>query len=499
MTRSDRPPRGGWPIAWAALVLPLLVWAVVLLAGGWVPHGDTAVEAVRAHDVLGAHTPLLGMPSTSGATVVGVHAHHPGPLQFQLLAPLYALSGFAPWALVVGSLLILAALVAVSLAAADRAAGARGRQTMTVVNGVLVLGVGSSLVTPWNPWVAMFALAAATASAWAVLAGHGRWWPGFVVTVSLAAQSHLAVAPVAVSLGVVTLVASVLLGRRGRLDLPRRSLVVSVALGMACWAAPLVEVARNEPDNLGLLWTVARSGDGGLLATLVLLVGVVAVVWWTGRRGRGLPSGRPFAIVPLTLIGTLVLLAAGTRAGEGRDWYIVYGAAVPLTLVAWTVVGRVRRSRHRRTLGRVAVAVAVAAFLFLPRPLSDAARLDSVRAAPVVDRARELVAGADGPIAIETVGGLAWVSIGPAVYAALLADGHEVYFDARVDGMREDDFRHPRNLDEPHRTLVVHSHPGRPEPPPEGAVVDRVELARDAGATQVAGDERYVDLVLVQP
>ena len=113
MTRSDRPPRGGWPIAWAALVLPLLVWAVVLLAGGWGPHGDTAVEAVRAHDVLGAHTPLLGMPSTSGATVVGVHAHHPGPLQFQLLAPLYALSGFAPWALVVGSLLILAALVAV--------------------------------------------------------------------------------------------------------------------------------------------------------------------------------------------------------------------------------------------------------------------------------------------------------------------------------------------------------------------------------------------------
>lgn len=499
MTRSDRPPRGGWPIAWAALVLPLLVWSVVLLAGGWVPHGDTAVEAVRIHDVFGAHTPLLGMPSTSGETVAGVHAHHPGPMQFQLLAPLYALSGFAPWALVVGSLLILAALVAVSLAAADRAAGARGWQTMTVVNGVLVLGVGSALVTPWNPWVAMLALAAATASAWAVLSGHGRWWPAFVVTVSLAAQSHLAVAPVAVAFGVVTLVASVLLARRGRLDLPWRSLVLTVVLGIACWAAPLVEVARNEPDNLDLLWTVARSGGGGLLATLLPLGGVVAVVWWTGRRGRGLVSGRPFAIVPLTLIGTLVLVASGTRAGEGRDWYVVYGAAVPLTLVAWAVVGRVRRSRHRTTLGRVALAAAVAAFLFLPRPLSDAARLDSVRAAPVVDRAGELVADSDGPIAIETVGGLAWVSLGPAVYAALLADGHDVYFDARVDGMREDDFRHPRNLDEPHRTLVVHSHPGRPEPPPEGAVVDRVELARDAGATEVAGDERYVDLVLVQP
>ncbi|MET1132793.1 MAG: hypothetical protein ABWX60_05165, partial [Aeromicrobium sp.] len=313
MTLPDRLGRAGWPIAWGLLALPLLWWAIGLLADGWVPHGDTAVAAVRIHDVFGTHTPLLGMPSTGGKIVEGAHAHHPGPMQFQLLAPLYALSGYAPWALVVGSFLLVAGLLGIALAGAARAAGRRGWLTVAVVHAVIIVGFGGALVTPWNPWVAVFALGASVSAAWAVLTGHGRWWPVFAVVVSLAAQAQLAIAPLALVLGLVTLGASVALWRRGRLEITRRTLALTVVLGVACWAAPLVEVARHEPDNLDLLAPIAASG-GGLLPTVLLVGALAGVVWWTRRRRTGLTSGHPSSIVTWLWIGTLVLVASTTRA-----------------------------------------------------------------------------------------------------------------------------------------------------------------------------------------
>ncbi|WP_286929041.1 MULTISPECIES: hypothetical protein [Aeromicrobium] len=495
MTPPDRLGRAGWPVAWVLLALPLMWWTVGLLSDGWLPHGDTAVAAVRIHDVFGPHTPLLGMPSTGGQIVEGAHAHHPGPMQFQLLAPLCALSGFAPWALVVGSFLLLTGLLGLALAAASRAAGRRGWLTVAVVHLAMIVGVGAALVTPWNPWVAMFALGASVSAAWAVLTGHGRWWPVFVVVISLAAQSQLAIAPLALVLGLVTLGVSIALWRRGRLEVTRGTLVLALVLGLACWAAPLVEVVRNEPDNLDLLARIAGSG-GGLLPAVLLAAVIGGLLWWTRRRRTGLTSGDPSSLVTWLWIGTLVLLASATRAGEGRGFYVVYGAAVPLTLLAWPVVGWALRSRHRRALGGVAVACALLALAFLPQNMADTAQGDSRRAAPVIRAAQAMAGTVDGPIVVETKGGLAWLDIGPGVYAALLADGHDVYFDARVDGEREDDFRDPRQAEGPVRRLTVHSHPGTADPPPEGAVVDRIELLQPAGATVVPGAERYVDLVL---
>ena len=297
MTLRDRLGRTGWPIAWVLLALPLLWWTAALLAEGWVPHGDTAVAAVRIHDVLGAHTPLLGMPSTGGAIVEGAHAHHPGPLQFQLLAPLYALSGYAPWALVVGSFLLMTALLGLALAGASTAAGRRGWLTVTVVHAGIIVAVGAALVTPWNPWAAMFALGASVSAAWAVLTGHARWWPVLVVVLSLSAQAQLAIAPLAVVLGLVTLGTSVVLWRRGRLEITRWTLVATVVLGVVCWAAPLVEVLRDEPDNLDLLFRIAGS-DGGLLPTALLVAVVAGLVRWTRRRRTGLSSRMPAPVAP---------------------------------------------------------------------------------------------------------------------------------------------------------------------------------------------------------
>ncbi|MBC9225543.1 hypothetical protein GL325_04320 [Aeromicrobium sp. 636] len=498
MTLRDDLRSRPWLIAWILLVLPLAWWTVQLVAGGWVPHGDTAVAAVRVHDVFGAHTPLLGMPSTSGLAVEGVHAHHPGPLQFQLLAPLYALTGHAPWALVVGSFVLIATLLALALAAANAAGGRRGAIAVAVAQAVALPVVGAGLVTPWNPWVAMVAFTAAVASGWAILVGRGGWWPVFIVTVSVAAQSHLALAPASVVLGVVALVASVVLWRAGRLQMSRGTVILTAALGLVCWVAPLADVATRRPHNLELLLRVAGAGDGAPVLSVVVLAGAGALLWWLHRHGGGVASGRPSVVVPWVAIVTAVLLLSATRAGGGRAGYIAIGLPAVLILLTWPVVGWWSRSRHARAAAGVLVAVVALGLLLVPRPFERLIGADADRAAVVVERARQVARGIDGPVVIRSTGSTAWADIAPAVYAALLADGREVYFEPRVDGQREDDFRHPRHLDAPHRTLLVDSYADRPQPAPEGAVVERVELPERPDAPAPGGD-RYVDLVLTPP
>ncbi|GAA3530449.1 hypothetical protein AFL01nite_29110 [Aeromicrobium flavum] len=494
MTPSDRLRHLRLPVAWLLLAAPLAWWTTVHLAGGWVPHGDTAVAAVRVHDVFGTHTPLLGMPSTSGLVVEGVHAHHPGPLHFQLLAPLYALSGFAPWALVVGSFLLLVALVGVALAAAGAVAGRRGWATVVVVLAPALLLVGGGLVVPWNPWVAIFALTAAVASGWAVLAGNPRWWPAFIVTLSLAAQSHVAIAPVAVVLGAIVLAVSVVRWRSGRESVPRRTAAITTVLGVACWTAPLADVATRRPHNLELLLRVAGAGDGVPASSLLAVGAGGAVLWWCHRRGSGLASGAPGAVVPWLAIGAAVLALSATRAGEGRVGYVAIGYPVVLLLLAWPLVSAIGRSRRAPQVALVGVAAVALGLLVVPRPLEVNAAADAERAAPVVERAKEMARDVEGPIAVTSAGSAAWLDIGPAVYAALLADGHDVYFDARVDGVREDDFRHPRHLRGPRHELRVQSHAGQAEAPPEGAITERVDLPETPGAAVQV--ERFVDLVL---
>ena len=69
----------------------LAVWLVVavplgvVLSKGWVATGDDAAIAIRSHQVLGLHPPLVGLASTAAAGS-GQHLYDPGPLMFWLLA-----------------------------------------------------------------------------------------------------------------------------------------------------------------------------------------------------------------------------------------------------------------------------------------------------------------------------------------------------------------------------------------------------------------------------
>ena len=77
-------------------VLPIVVAAVRAIVQHWRPIGDNALVALRAHDVLTSHQPLLGTWS-SASLEAGTNLNHPGPLLFESVAlPVKLLGSNAP-------------------------------------------------------------------------------------------------------------------------------------------------------------------------------------------------------------------------------------------------------------------------------------------------------------------------------------------------------------------------------------------------------------------
>jgi len=60
----------------AALAVVMIGWnAFMASREGWVPEGDGATITLRTHDVLSAHPPLLGNPTTAGRIDAGEQQH----------------------------------------------------------------------------------------------------------------------------------------------------------------------------------------------------------------------------------------------------------------------------------------------------------------------------------------------------------------------------------------------------------------------------------------
>lgn len=53
----------------------------------WTPTGDEALITLRVREVFSTNPPLIGQPSTADHYSEVDPPHHPGPIQFYLLAP----------------------------------------------------------------------------------------------------------------------------------------------------------------------------------------------------------------------------------------------------------------------------------------------------------------------------------------------------------------------------------------------------------------------------
>jgi hypothetical protein len=175
--------------------------------------------------------------------------NHPGPIYFQLLAPLYALGGLRHLSVV----LTVAAMNAASLiglAAILRRNSPAMLWAAVVWLVVYLVRLDGLLASPWNPYVPLLPLALLLASAAAAASGAYRLLPLVVGLASFVIQTHVGFAAVAVAAVAATgaIIGVDWLGaaRRGlRLDRSLvRGLAAAAALGVLLWAVPLIDEVR---------------------------------------------------------------------------------------------------------------------------------------------------------------------------------------------------------------------------------------------------------------
>jgi hypothetical protein len=345
-------------LAWVSFAAVMVVLAVSggrAVVTGWVPLGDSALIAVRARDVLGGgqggDLPLLGMWA-SASWEVGFDMNHPGPLLYDALAVPAALVGGGA-GLVIGATLIGMASVAGIFLAAKRVGGPAVAAAAMVVTALLCWSMGSEvLIEPWHAGTVLLPFLCCAVLAWATLAGDSLCLPWAVLAGSLVLSTNLSYTVLVPVLLLAAVGAVAVAAWRHRAGGWRRDVValgVSAVVALACWIQPLIEQVTADEGNLTRLrriQTVDRvtlEWEAGMRA----VADVVALPpWWVrpsyshdfqlAAFGNDLPS-RATSVLALAAVAALVGLAgrAGRRA---RDRIVVAAAAAAAAMLVAALV-----------------------------------------------------------------------------------------------------------------------------------------------------------------
>ncbi|MEO6652937.1 MAG: hypothetical protein ABIP17_09805 [Ilumatobacteraceae bacterium] len=324
-------------LRWAlriAIVVPMAVAAARAVSAGWFPVGDSALLAIRAHDVGTADHPLLGS-WTSASLTLGTNVNNPGPLYPDLLAPFMWTLG--RWSSIgtgvaVGVASVNAGFALLTAWVGDRLGGWRVERWALLLVAALSWSMGSELLIDiWQPHALLIPFACLLLVTVGLLDDEWRLFPLWLGIASLIVQTHIGYVYVIGVLGVVVVVHGVLALRRADLTVGRftRNRTVrwsSAVVGLA-WLQPVIEQCFGEGrGNLLRLAANANGGDvtiGGRTAVELVALVVALPPWWT-RFGFAdsvvstpltpSPDG-PVLMVPglpglLVSVGSIVLVVA---------------------------------------------------------------------------------------------------------------------------------------------------------------------------------------------
>lgn len=235
--------------------LIVLAGAVCIVAIGWqirhapetYPYGDYATTSIYT---LRAAKGELGTGAYSR-----FHWNHPGPLLYEILAPLYALSGrrevSLKWTMLIVNVGVLAALLTYL---------SRRSRWLAATTALALLPMiwfeQRLLFWAWNPAAPLLPLALGIALAAGVCAGDIAVLPWLCVVVSFLAQTHVALVPISLLLTAAALGAVLWRVRSPGPDERRaawRALAVSAAVAIALWTVPVVHDLRAASSNLAAL------------------------------------------------------------------------------------------------------------------------------------------------------------------------------------------------------------------------------------------------------
>jgi hypothetical protein len=405
--------------AGAALALPFVAAAAVVLTQHWFPSSDMALLELRTLDVGGPDTPLLGAYSRLGW-------NHPGPLEFWVLAAPLRLFGGTTTGMLLGAVAVNALAAGGSIIVARRHGARVLAVIVTMALALLVRGTGAAyLFHTWNPYLPVLPTAFLIMATWAVVEGDLVLLPVVVGVACFAAQTHVGFVPVVGALAILALGAAARRlwadRRRPRPAAGRRRtlaiLAATAATAAVCLAPALLEQLTHDPGNLRAIvdslddaggapvgpgraagiaalrlapagpWVsgddpveyFTGAADGvspwWLLAPLAGVAGGLAVA----RRGR---SGPPARFLGVAAVAAVAAGAATVRTtGEPYVYLLQWfrpAAAMLWAAVVWIAVGALGRLRVRHpTAPRTArvLAALLAATVFVVVALAAASSL----------------------------------------------------------------------------------------------------------------------------
>jgi len=275
---------------WIAAVcgaLALSSAAILVARGGRpvTPVSDTAV--IESFTLYASRAQLLVGPYSRYGW------HHPGPLYFYLLAPVYTLAGSSTPGLSAGALLINVASIVVLAWVLMRTAGGWLTVAVTASMAVYVWRLAPLLVSPWNPLVVVLPLAAFTIVAAAVASGDHRLAPVGVALASFVMQTHLGVVPTALAVSAVLALATWQAAREA-IPRSRRSVITAAAVAAVLWAVPLGEQVSSSPGNMTAMWRFFSSPDRGHQTMAATYAAWSDMVTGIARPDFHIAGGSPF-------------------------------------------------------------------------------------------------------------------------------------------------------------------------------------------------------------
>jgi hypothetical protein len=336
-------PRVTSPVRIAAVcgALALTAAAILVARGGGpvVPVSDTAV--IESYTLYASRAQLLVGPYSRYGW------HHPGPLYFYLLAPVYTLAGGSTPGLSAGALLINVASLVLLAWVLVRTAEGWLTIVVTASVAVYVWRLAPLLVSPWNPHVVVLPLATLAVVAAAVASGDIGLLPLGVGLASFVMQTHLGVVPTALAVSAVLALAT---WQAARTTIPRRRRVVIAAAAVAAvlWAVPLAEQVSTTPGNMTAVWRFFSSPNRGHQTIAAAYTAWSDMVTGIARPDFRVADGSPF------------------RRSRWRPARTV-AACEMAALAAIALVARRRRRRFEAALATVLLAALAIAFAAVTR------------------------------------------------------------------------------------------------------------------------------------
>jgi hypothetical protein len=339
-----------------ALALGLLAAVPVIVAtlhgviDGWLPAGDQANIATRAHDVFTSRSSLVGLHSDASAAI-NRDVYSLGPMLFWLLA-IPSRLGSPVWMTLTMGLVNSAAIIGAVVLARRR-----GGSMLMFITAIGLILMARSLAPEvlhdvWNPSAGLFPFTLLIFLCWSLACGEYRLLPLTVLVASFVVQCQLAFVPpclglLAVGLGGIALSMRRSAGKR-RPEALRSGRVwpwatAALVVALACWSAPAIDQIRGKPGNLTNVVRAANANTTKLGATVgwhAVVRAIGAPPWWLRDPAspwnkkyevRTSSSALATASAVLLLVTLLAVAAIGVMRRRVELWA---GALIALMLCA---------------------------------------------------------------------------------------------------------------------------------------------------------------------